>query len=953
MITEELLNQMDHPGNEASLSDSIIQDQVSARQSSNEGMGEKDVSFQGMGEKDDSDFIIDTSSKPEEKKQSVPAILENDPQQAVPQPAVPQQAVPQPAVQQPAEKQEDDVILNGSTVYWGDTEAHVGRHRLAGRSAKKRKQDPVTDSKKKEKPHIVIIEGLNEIDDGQRAVNPYGFSPEKKPGRSKFGVVQKAGNIATALVGGTLQTAVTAATSPILGAFAAYSEITASKAAKGAQEARRHDLIPGWNGAVFEKADASGQEILADRRRVPTVWSRLTPGKAENEDHSQTPPEISVYVDQPKAGSSRTIVWKEVGHVFLGIRYSRFNPMSQKNERYEMRYGFYPQGGYETLSATGAMSAKGVLIPGALGDDFEHGYSVSRRYPATNAQVSTIIKESETYADKGYSMFHRNCTTFVKDMLQAAHLNTGGKIFEEEEIRFSGLSNVVRSVGNAAGPYYDEKLLSDIAGRTKEENQSYAGYGNMKTTKQDIRQFRSSRNYLNPVKRGYTPAVSGENLRRIHGEGNGVLGSFHYAGSLAESADELSFIAFEPLENELADLGQAAQTKATEILPDNLKEDQEKLSQAVIDYFVALGNASDSVSVLDSAAVRKQQELGEENKKDITIEDIARYLTHEELRTGYQGIMKQQETISKGFSEIYRGDPRMEPYVMKILSLLEISARMVSKLYNIKGAENQGGDLGNIRERMNKERRISNDSSILRMSPSMYEAYLQIYKTPAKALESYERLLELSGKGEDRTKEEEKEYKKALKISEVADDYVRSHEYLLQKNKYSQQDMDYIFALKANEKRGMKGDNARQFSDGNSAAGIYQSLALEQIFGGMKESYRKDADKKDLKNLAAFQEWLSEYLTVRAYEHADLLEMMLRGISRVSERHTRESVLKYFNDMFIKGYLDIVAPDYSEEYAGIHLFGQASYANIMKAQNSGFSLLIKTLINKVMKEKRT
>ena len=103
---------------------------------------------------------------------------------------------------------------------------------------------------------------------------------------------------------------------------------------------------------------------------------------------------------------------------------------------------------------------------------------------------------------------------------------------------------------------------------------------------------------------------------------------------------------------------------------------------------------------------------------------------------------------------------------------------------------------------------------------------------------------------------------------------------------------------------------------------------------------------------AVFQEWLGEYLTLRAYEHADLLEMMLRGLSRVSEKHTRESVLKYFNQMFINGYLSEAVPEPSEEYKGIFLFGPSVYTNIMKKQNSGFPLLLKTLIDKVLKEKR-
>ena len=902
-------------------------------------------------ENDPANFIIDTSSKPKDKEEPAPEEQEKKIPQPAPQPQPAHQQEP-PAKQEPV-VQDDDVILNGSTVYWGDTKAHAGRHRLAGRSAKK--QDKIVEEEKAsgkgKKAPVVIIEGLDEIDDGQREVNPYGFEPERPRPRSKVGIVQKAGNRAAAMVNGVLQSAVMAVTSPVLSVYSSVTEKGASDAKAQTQEERRHDLIPGWNGAVFENTDASGREILADWRRVPTVWSRPTPGKAENADHSQLPPEISVYAEQPKLGSSRSVYGKNAGHVFLGIRYSRFNRRSAKNERYELIYGFYPQEGYSELAPTGAMSAKGVRIPGMLKDDFTSPYTISRRYPATNAQVNAIIKASETYADKGYSMFHRNCTTFARDMLQTAHLNTGGKIFEEEEIRFSGAVNAVRAIGNAAGPYYDTKTLKQVAQGTKEEDTSYAGYGNMRSTGRDIRQYKTSRNYFNPIKRGYTPAVAGENLRRIHGDGNGVRGSFQYAGNMAESAEKIITIGMSELEKELADAALPAGQTAESLLPAEMREDLDGMPKAVSGFLQALYNASNIVSGLDSLIRKKAEEAG---AGDAGLEGraLAAHLTHQELRDAYQGIMEQQGTISRGFSGIFGGNQKLEPHVMKILSLLEISARQVQKLYLLKGTEeNQNGDLGDIRNRMNTTISISHGGNNYDMTPSMYEAYLQVYKTPEKALAGFRRFAELSA-NDDRTGEEEKEFEKLESLNHTAESYVSAHEYMLQKDRFSQQDMDYIFALKSQEKRGLKGREARQFGSGKSAAAIYQSIALEQIFGGMKEAYRKDAEKKDLKNMAVFQEWLGEYLTLRAYEHADLLEMMLRGLSRVSEKHTRESVLKYFNQMFINGYLSEAVPEPSEEYKGIFLFGPSAYTNIMKKQNSGFPLLLKTLIDKVLKEKR-
>ena len=78
---------------------------------------------------------------------------------------------------------------------------------------------------------------------------------------------------------------------------------------------------------------------------------------------------------------------------------------------------------------------------------------------------------------------------------------------------------------------------------------------------------------------------------------------------------------------------------------------------------------------------------------------------------------------------------------------------------------------------------------------------------------------------------------------------------------------------------------------------------------------------------------------------------MLRGISRVSSQHTRESVLKYFMDMFSIGYLNVVFPEGNMDYFGIHVLGDPAFAAIMKDKNKGIALLVRTLIDKVMKEK--
>ncbi len=46
------------------------------------------------------------------------------------------------------------------------------------------------------------------------------------------------------------------------------------------QKKKDYQSIPGWDGAKFDPEATGGEDILADFRRVPTVWSRLIAAKA-------------------------------------------------------------------------------------------------------------------------------------------------------------------------------------------------------------------------------------------------------------------------------------------------------------------------------------------------------------------------------------------------------------------------------------------------------------------------------------------------------------------------------------------------------------------------------------------------------------------------------------------------------------------------------------------------
>ena len=84
---------------------------------------------------------------------------------------------------------------------------------------------------------------------------------------------------------------------------------------------RIHGSVPGWQeGAKFDSDKNNGTEILADFRRVPMVFSKLTAAPALDENGKPLDPVITVYIDQPKSNSEQALNGMEMGHTMIGHR---------------------------------------------------------------------------------------------------------------------------------------------------------------------------------------------------------------------------------------------------------------------------------------------------------------------------------------------------------------------------------------------------------------------------------------------------------------------------------------------------------------------------------------------------------------------------------------------------------------------------------------------------------
>ncbi len=302
------------------------------------------------------------------------------------------------------------------------------------------------------------------------------------------------------------------------------------------QKKKDHTAIPGWEGAKYDQNANSGEDILADFRRVPTVWSEIIGEKASevvNDEEKPLPPKVTIYVEQPKDNSEESMAGREMGHTMIGIEYSRFSHLSNKYERYKLQYGFYPVTSVSKGASSTFAMMNDAIIPGQLMNDAGHIYNVSRTYPATAKQVNAILQASETYADGGYGYFARNCTTFVRDMAKIAHLPVSDKLFELEEVGFSTLANLGRIASDVMGENNVSGLEEGLVSNSQREDQSYANYGNNRVTEEDFDTLKwSTKGGPSEIKETYIPASVGQKLRT---ETTGQIGSFYYKGNIEDS----------------------------------------------------------------------------------------------------------------------------------------------------------------------------------------------------------------------------------------------------------------------------------------------------------------------------------------------------------------------------------------------------------------------------------
>ena len=738
---------------------------------------------------------------------------------------------------------------------------------------------------------------------------------------------------------------------------------------RGSLQKKRTHKIPGWDGDKFEKDQPQNvDEVNVDFRKVPAVWSYPIASKAAepNPEGDQNDPRqrekpldpiVSVMVAQPKEGSADTFYDKEMGHTFLGIEYSRFSRISNRYERYRIKYGFYPAGGTVTGSGTMMMLSRDAVLPGQLANDDDHYYTIARRFRAKPAQVNAIFRASETYADKGYGYYTRNCTTFVKDMVQNVGKITklAPAIFQQDAVQF-GLRENVGMFGAKAfhlnAKAGTENMLINLGDRT---DLNYENFGEKRATQRDFRNYQKSLDHDITIQK-YTeiPAMVGENLRRASGEHAGVIDSWENTGPLKKNPNGPGVIIGLPA---LLDAYDKESGKLKELVVGVLKgTDAGQLPKEVHEIITYINVTGYSLYDLEDKTKKYCKDNNIERRPGIEMEA----LDADDLRKGREGLDKDIARLQT-LLRIFKNDERLHLPIVHLISLINWGNKLIDGWYrDLRRGKDNPGELGDIRGEMRHETiTVLVGDKEAEFSPTEYEAYLQVYKTPEAAVKNKARCDEIFNKadsGAELTKAEEGELKKFQRMSDTIRDFANAHNYMVEKDTFSQQDVDYAFRLQAKERQ----DDAQSeaFVEGKTSSSIYQSLFFEKVFGGMRERLKsraefKNVEKTDKKFLDDVQNWLDEEMSrcCEGQKFSNLVTLMT-GMERAMETPTEEEMLRQFQLNMQYNWINRVFLAKAGDEEFIPAFGAArgGFFKIMANKGSKFRKRVDNIIKFILSE---
>ncbi len=540
-------------------------------------------------------------------------------------------------------------------------------------------------------------------------------------------------------------------------------------------------------------------------------------------------------------------------------------------------------GGLPVQSNNAVINYNKANVPGQLMSEKNGGYTVSRSFKANAKQVNDVLRASENYPNKGYNVYTRNCTTFAKEMIVgAANIRQAESIFTHDKVNMSSAMDAKMFLAGAGAPLYKAEMENTFDKLAHKDDLNYQGYGNKMVTKEDYDRYKKSlKFYTFRSSTADSPNMAAENLRRMEGPDTGEIGAYDDIDIKDENGEVPDNVTVQMLRDALNSQKTAINNLLGQLSPDG-QLDEGNVPQG-------LQKLIDSVNNLDTPPALVLA-------KDPDLVNVPKEL----LIRARSGMSKKVSDLNTLLFRYYKNDKRLHEPVLYTTSIIQHLIRKLDKAYQIQLEEEEkhqrDEDLGDIRNKFTKGAHIFQVSEMMAvpLTPSRYEAYLQIYKSPKAAFAAIDQYFDLENKGMDRTAEEERKYKKLERINELADTFEKSHRYMLEKDKYSQQDVDHAFSLEKKEQHTEdENDTTLQneiYQNSNTASSIYKLLIMKKIFGGMKSRFeqRPDNQKRGAELVNFFQQDFVNCID----QKPDAMKIIMRAVKRSMDDPDADKIRK-------------------------------------------------------------
>ena len=710
------------------------------------------------------------------------------------------------------------------------------------------------------------------------------------------------------------------------------------------QERGDRSLIPGWDGAKFENEEGPADEVNADFRRVPEIWSWPIAAKAtkgEDDDRNAKPldPVISVYIGQ---GSKKYTVGNDngTGHSGIGIEFSRYSALAERWQRYNLRFGYYMGGGGSEVSKVVVTSYNNATIPGQVMDEKSRGYDISRSFAAKPKQVSEVLRAAESYADRGgYNAYTRNCTTFAKEMIvDVAKIKGASAVFAKDDVHLPiGVDARMLGAGMTA-PIFKADMENTFAHIGQKDDLSYQNFGNKMLSREDYERYKDSlKLWTWRSTEADSPNAVAENLRRSEGGTSGTIGMLRPVSDGPKEYNEAPMsVVIMQIGALLSDLKNTLSmiTPADKLMVDEMKDLLKDLTG--MDISMKLQALMPQMDDILRTKKSKQSDLIK-------------------ARALMTDTIKKLNTL---LFKYYRNDKRVQVKVLPVINLLNHGINFVDNAYvttEKKELTDRNGELSDIQQDFSrKQYKFNYNGKSLDLYPSEYEALLQVYKTPQKALEQYSRYQDLKEKRrtEGLSKGEQKEMEKFFRISQLVLNFQRSHRYMMTKDKFSQQDVDYAFSLAKKERQGGVDSNmfeaksagdptmAKMKNPNASAAGVYQMMIMKDVFGGMKERFKEKFNGGY--ELGSMLKWIEGDALGCVKSHKKELTTIIRGLKHTTDKPDKENLKAGFTELLIRWIFELFRKEKDEgQYNLMVQVLTNSSGNIMSEVNKVISDVLK------------